>query len=112
VPAFISDSPLAQDLIHIGDEAIANEDEPKLRNYFADDYVFHGPGGDLAFAELRAYFASLRSAFSGLRIVREQIIAEGDFLAPGPSSRAISLACSRIRLSARSNQLANTSNGR
>jgi predicted ester cyclase len=81
VPAFISDSPLAQDLIHIGDEAIANEDEPKLRNYFADDYVFHGPGGDLAFAELRAYFASLRSAFSGLRIVREQIIADGDFLA-------------------------------
>ena len=81
MPAFISDSPLAQDLIRIGDGAIAIEDEPKLRNYFADYYVFHGPGGDLAFEELRAYFASLRSAFSGLRIVREQIIADGDFLA-------------------------------
>jgi predicted ester cyclase len=68
-------------LIRIGDEAIANEDEPKLRDYFAGDYVFHGPGGDLAFEELRAYFASLRSAFSGLRIVREQIIADGSFLA-------------------------------
>ena len=41
----------------------------------------HGPGGDLAIEELRSYFASLRSAFSGLRIVREEIIADGDFLA-------------------------------
>ena len=81
MPGFTSDSRLAQDLIRIGDEAIANEDEPKLRNYFADDYVFHGPGGDLGFEELRAYFASLRSAFSGLRIVREQIIADDNFLA-------------------------------
>ena len=81
VPGFISDSPLAQDLIRIGDEAIAHEDEPTLREYFAEDYVFHGPGGDLAFEELRAYFASLRSAFSGLRIVREQVIADGNFLA-------------------------------
>jgi predicted ester cyclase len=33
------------------------------------------------FEPLRAYFASLRAAFSGLRIVREQIIADGQFLA-------------------------------
>jgi predicted ester cyclase len=71
----------AQGLIRIGDEAIANEDDAKLRDYFAEDYVFRGPGGDLAFHELRSFFASLRSAFSGLRIVREQIIADGDFLA-------------------------------
>jgi predicted ester cyclase len=81
MPGFISDSRLAQDLIRIGNEAIANEDDPKLRDYFAEDYVFHGPGGDLTFEELRAYFASLRSAFSGMRIVREQIIVDGDFLA-------------------------------
>jgi predicted ester cyclase len=81
VPGFISDRPLAQHLIRIGDEAIAHEDDVKLRDYFAEDYVFHGPGGDLAFEELRAYFASLRSAFSGLRIVREQIIADGNLLA-------------------------------
>ncbi len=78
---FISDSPLAQDLIRIGDEAIAREDDAKLRDYFATGYVFHGPGGDLGFEELRAYFASLRAAFDGLRIVREQIIVEGHFLA-------------------------------
>jgi predicted ester cyclase len=81
MPGFISDSPLARELIRIGDEAIATEDDAKLRTYFADDYVFHGPGRDLSYEELRAYFESLRTAFSGLRIVREQIIVDGNFLA-------------------------------
>src|SRR5579863_1553331 len=81
MPGFISDSPLARDLIRIGDEAIAREDAPALRAYFREDYVFHGPGADLGFDELSAYFASLRAAFSGLRLVREQIIVEGNFLA-------------------------------
>ena len=81
MPGFISDSPLAHDLIRIGDEAIATEDDAKLRAYFTDDYVFHGPGADLRFDQLRAYFASLRTAFSDLRIVREQIIVDGNYLA-------------------------------
>jgi predicted ester cyclase len=78
---FISDSSLARDLIRIGEEAIVREDDAALRAYFAEDYVFHGPGGELGFDELRAYFASLRAAFSDLRLVREQIIVEGNFLA-------------------------------
>ena len=78
---FISDSPFARELIRIGDEAIARENDAALRAYFAEDYVFHGPGGDLSFDELRAYFASLRAAFSDLRIAREQIIVDGNFLA-------------------------------
>jgi len=77
----ISDTPLARELIGIGDEAIVREDDATLRAYFAEDYVFHGPGGDLGFDELRAHFASLRAAFSGLRIAREQIIVDGNFLA-------------------------------
>jgi predicted ester cyclase len=81
VPGFISDSPLARDLIRIGDKAIAREDDAALRAYFRQDYLFHGPGGDLSFDQLRAYFASLRAAFSDLRLVREQIIADGSFLA-------------------------------
>lgn len=81
MPGFISDSPLARDLIRIGDEAIAREDDAALRAYFAEGYVFHGPSGDLGFDELSAYFASLRAAFSDLRLVREQIIADGNFLA-------------------------------
>ncbi|HEX3795623.1 MAG TPA: nuclear transport factor 2 family protein [Acidimicrobiales bacterium] len=81
MPGFISDSPLARDLIRIGNEAIAREDAPTLRAYFREDYVFHGPGADLGFGELSAYFASLRAAFSGLRLVREQIIVDGNFMA-------------------------------
>jgi predicted ester cyclase len=81
MPSFISDGALARDLIRIGDEGIAREDDVALRAYFSEDYVFHGPGGDLSFDDMRAYFASLRTAFSDLRIVREQIIVDGTFLA-------------------------------
>src|ERR1700684_2841926 len=81
MPDFISDSQFARELIRIGDEAIAREDDVALRAYFGEDYVFHRPGGDLTFDQLRAYFASLRAAFSDLRIVREQIIVDGNFLA-------------------------------
>jgi predicted ester cyclase len=81
MPGFISDSPLARALIRVGDEAIAREDDAALRAYFSEDYVFHGPGGDLTFDQLRAYFGSLRAAFADLRLVREQIIADGNFLA-------------------------------
>jgi predicted ester cyclase len=81
IPGFISDGPLARELIRIGDEAIAREDEVALRAYFSEDYVFHGPRGDLSFDQLREYFASLRAAFSDLRLVREQIIVDGNFLA-------------------------------
>ncbi|HEV2415141.1 MAG TPA: ester cyclase [Candidatus Dormibacteraeota bacterium] len=81
MPGYISDSPLARDLIRIGNEAIAIEDDAKLRDYFAEDYLFHGPGSNLSFEELSAYFASLRGGFSDLRLVREQIIVDGNFLA-------------------------------
>jgi predicted ester cyclase len=81
MPGFISDSPLARDLIRIGNEAIAREDAPALRAYFREDYVFHGLGADLGFEELSAYFASLRAAFDGLRLFREQIIVDGNFMA-------------------------------
>jgi predicted ester cyclase len=81
MPGFISQSPLARDLIRIGNDAIAREDAPVLRSYYTEDYVFHGPGVELGFDELSAYFASVRAAFSSLRLVREQIIVEGNFLA-------------------------------
>ena len=54
MPGFISDSPLARELISIGDEAIATEDDAKLRAYFREGYVFHGPGADLGFDDLSA----------------------------------------------------------
>ena len=81
MPGFISSHPRAQALIRIGDQAITQRNDAMLRAYFAEDYVFHGPAGDLTFDELSAYFASLREAFNGFRLVREQIIVEGDYLA-------------------------------
>jgi predicted ester cyclase len=79
--AFITTHPRAPELIRIGEEAIAKENDALLRQYFAPDYVFHGPGADLDYEALRAYFASLRGAFSDLRITRAMIIGEGDYLA-------------------------------
>lgn len=77
MPGFISDQRLARDLIRIGDEAIAHENDAMLRDYFAADYVMHLPRVDLDFEALRAYFASLRAAFTDLRLAREQIVVEG-----------------------------------
>ena len=76
---FISNSPLARDLIRIGDEAIAVEDDVKLRDYFTSDYRSTDQVPTSASTN-SAYFASLRAAFSGLRLVREQIIVDRHFL--------------------------------
>ena len=112
MPGFISDSPLARDLIRIGDEAIAREDDAALRAYFTEDYAFHGPGRDLSFDELRAYFASLRAAFRNLRIVREQIIVEGNFLAARTTFSGDFTGSLPTRPSVRSSPLGNTSSGK
>ena len=111
MPGFISDTPLAHDLIRIGDEAIAREDESALRAYFTEDYVFHGPGRDLSFDQLSAYFASLRTAFSDLRLVREQIIADGNFLAARTTFSGNFTGASPTRRSAPSSPPAGTSSG-
>jgi predicted ester cyclase len=78
---FITNHPRASELISIGEEAIAKENDALLRQYFAQDYVFHGPGADLDFEALRAYFASVRDAFGDLRVTRAMIIGEGEYLA-------------------------------
>jgi predicted ester cyclase len=80
MPGFISDSPLSRELIRVPVVAIVRDDQT-LRAYCTQDHVFHGPGGDSSFEQLSAFFASLRGAFAGLRIVREQIIADGNHLA-------------------------------
>ena len=80
MPGFNLTCPGPRSSMRIGDEAIATEDDAKLSTYFPDNYVFHGPGGDLSYEGLGGTFESLRTAFSGLRIVREQIIVDGNFL--------------------------------
>jgi predicted ester cyclase len=81
MPEPMSTSPLAEPLIRIGERAIAQQDDAALDAYFAPDFIFHGPGGDLTYPELKAYFGSLRAALSGMRVERAAIIGEGNYLA-------------------------------
>ena len=72
---------LVQGLIRIGEQAIVREDDAALDAYFAEDYVFHGPGGDLDFPALKSYFAAQRAAFTDFTITRGLIFVEGDYIA-------------------------------
>jgi len=81
VPDPMSSSPLAEPLIRIGEIAIAKENDAALDAYFAPDFKFHGPGGELTYEQLKAYFAALRAAFTNLQIRRAAIIGEGSYLA-------------------------------
>jgi len=81
MPDPTSQSTLAEPLIRIGEIAIARANDAALNAYFAPDYKFHGPGGDLTYDELKAYFAALRAAFPDLQIRRAAIIGEGLYLA-------------------------------
>ena len=112
MPGFISDSPLARHLIRIGDEAIAREDDVALRAYFSADYVFHGPGGDLGFEQLRAYFASLRAAFSGLRSSVNRSSWMATSWRRAPRSPVTSPGSLPTRPSVQSSPLGNTSSGK
>ena len=78
---YISKHPRARALIGIGDDAIAKENPAMLRAFFAEDFVVHGRNGDRNFDQLSSYFASLRSAFSNFRLVREQILVDGNHVA-------------------------------
>jgi predicted ester cyclase len=81
VSGFISDSALAGDLIRSATRRSLVRTTPRSAPTSRRTTSFHGPGGDLTFDELRAYFTSLRDAFRELRIVREQIIVDSNFLA-------------------------------
>ena len=72
---------MAAGLIRIGKEGIETGDDKVLDAYFANDYVFHGPGGELNLTQLKAVFANYRNALTGYTITREQIIVEGNLLA-------------------------------
>lgn len=74
-------NPLAQELISIGEIAIAKENDNALRAYYAPGYMLHLPAAELNFEQLRRYFAAVRAAFPDLTIRRAIIIGEGRYLA-------------------------------
>ncbi|GAB3213598.1 hypothetical protein GCM10027294_46550 [Marinactinospora endophytica] len=71
----------ARALVRIGREAIAVADDEKLDAYFADDFVFHGPDGDMTYPQLKSFFAAMRAAFEGFSCERRTIVSEGDHIA-------------------------------
>jgi hypothetical protein len=72
---------LAEELIRVGEDGIAKENDAALQAYFAPDYVFHGPQGDMSFAELKGYFAALRKSLAGFTVARERILVLGNIVA-------------------------------
>lgn len=77
----MSRSSLAEPLVRIGEVAIARENNTALDAYFAPGFRFHGPGGELTYDQLKAYFGTLRAAFPDLQVRRAAIIGEGSYLA-------------------------------
>jgi predicted ester cyclase len=75
-----SNSQRREDLIRVGEEGINTGDESVLNPYFAEDYIFHGPDGDMNFTQLKAFWSIWRNAFLDFKITREQIVVEGDMI--------------------------------
>lgn len=67
----------ARALIRIGREAIAKENPSALREYFHEDFRFHGPGTEFDFDALESFFAQMRAAFTGYYCERYEIVSSG-----------------------------------
>jgi len=72
---------IVRGLVRIGEKGIATEDDAALDAYFAEDFVFHGPGRDLDLPTLKAYFAAMRDAFADFTVTRGHVVVEGSFVA-------------------------------
>lgn len=72
---------IVQGLVRIGEEGIATEDDAALDAYFADDFVFHGPDGDMDLSALKSLWAAQRDAFTDFTITRGHVVVEGAFVA-------------------------------
>lgn len=70
----------ARALIRVGKIGIAEGDEAALDAYFVEDFRFHGPGAEMGYPELKAFFAALRAAFTGFLCERQEIVSQGDLV--------------------------------
>jgi len=73
---------LVNRLVRAGELEVSGEDAEELREYFAPDFRFHGPGDfEADFDGLSDWFASVREAFDD-RVIRHGImVVEGNNLA-------------------------------
>jgi len=70
---------LANGLVRIGEDAVAESNDAVFYDYYTDNYQLHSPAGDFNREEIRAYFAALRESFSDFTISRAQILVDGNF---------------------------------
>lgn len=70
----------ARALVRIGKVGIATEDDAALDAYFAEGFRFHGPGAELGYPELKAFFAGMRAAFTDFACERQAIVTQGDLV--------------------------------
>lgn len=68
-------------LVRIGRDAIAKPDDAALDDYFASDYVLHGPDGDVDLAGLKGFFAGMRVAFPDFACERLAIVEQDNLIA-------------------------------
>ena len=72
---------IARDLVRVGEEGIAVENDAVLDDYFSPEFVFHDPnGGQLDFGGLKALFAAMRAAFTDFSVTRGIVMVEGDYV--------------------------------
>jgi hypothetical protein len=64
-------------LARIGEDAIAKANNTALDDYFARDFVFHGPDGDATLDDLKQLWAGMRHAFTEFTVTRDQILVQG-----------------------------------
>jgi predicted ester cyclase len=73
----------ARNLIRIGMDGIARENETAMSAFFHPHYRFHGPGGsEFDREQLWTYFAACRAAFDDFAVTRQALVSDGaDYLA-------------------------------
>jgi predicted ester cyclase len=69
-------------LVRAGELEVSGAYPDEVRDYFAPEFKFHGPGSfDSDYDGLQDYFASLRAAFDNRSIRRGIIVVEGNTIA-------------------------------
>jgi predicted ester cyclase len=69
-------------LVRAGELEVSGEHPDEVADYFAPEFVFHGPGGiESDYAGLSAYFESVRDAFADRAIRRGIMVVEGNTIA-------------------------------
>jgi predicted ester cyclase len=69
-------------LLRAGELEVSGEHPDEVGDYFAPEFVFHGPGGiESDYAGLSAYFESVRDAFADRAIRRGIMVVEGNTIA-------------------------------